>query len=500
MQRFAAMTMTIGLTGSLLLVWAVMARTGGHFVYTLDDPYIHLALAEEIARGTYGINPGEPAAPSSSILYPFLLVGMGFAGGWGPLILALIGQGVLLGALGVAVGRAVMPRAGLVGGALLALVCVLAVNGIALPLTGMEHTLHAGASALGVLGMAQTAQQGRVPRWLVPVLWLAAALRFEGFALAGLAALALIMAGHRRAGAVMLLGLMVLGGGFVAAMLALGLPPLPSSVMVKSQLSAAAVDQDARGVVVSVIVNLIGNLRTPQGALLALIGVVLAIIAARQPATRLYALPAALAVLAHLLLGRFGWFARYEVYAVALALTALALALRARPLWLGAALVPLAVSYVEPLVQTRAASIAVYQQHYQMHNFATQLFPQPVAVNDLGLVAWRNPAHVTDLWGLGSEDARQLTAAQGRTPETLQALTQGRATYAMIYDPAFVQGVPPEWCRMAVLDTALGALAWDSVSFYLIDPDARDDMAEALARFAPTLVDGAMMTLFECER
>jgi hypothetical protein len=47
------------------------------FIYGLDDPYIHLALSERITRGEYGINPGEIASPSSSVIYPFLLT-LGF--------------------------------------------------------------------------------------------------------------------------------------------------------------------------------------------------------------------------------------------------------------------------------------------------------------------------------------------------------------------------------------------------------------------------------------
>src|SRR3989442_3378698 len=52
---------------------SILRLNEGRFTYTLDDPYIHLALAERIREGHYGINPGEPSAPSSSILWPFLL-------------------------------------------------------------------------------------------------------------------------------------------------------------------------------------------------------------------------------------------------------------------------------------------------------------------------------------------------------------------------------------------------------------------------------------------
>ena len=55
------------------LIAEVFVKTG-HFVYPLDDAYIHLALAEQLAHGQYGTNPGEFSSPSSSLLWPFLLI------------------------------------------------------------------------------------------------------------------------------------------------------------------------------------------------------------------------------------------------------------------------------------------------------------------------------------------------------------------------------------------------------------------------------------------
>src|SRR6476469_58646 len=52
---------------------AIVMMNSGRFVYTLDDAYIHLAMAENIGLGHYGVNPGELSAPASSIIWPFLL-------------------------------------------------------------------------------------------------------------------------------------------------------------------------------------------------------------------------------------------------------------------------------------------------------------------------------------------------------------------------------------------------------------------------------------------
>src|ERR1700761_238001 len=52
---------------------AILTLNHGMLVYSLDDAYIHLALAGRIWSGTYGINAHEISAPASSILWPFLL-------------------------------------------------------------------------------------------------------------------------------------------------------------------------------------------------------------------------------------------------------------------------------------------------------------------------------------------------------------------------------------------------------------------------------------------
>jgi hypothetical protein len=41
--------------GFAILVGISLWLSEGHIIYTLDDPYIHLAVAENIAKGGYGV-------------------------------------------------------------------------------------------------------------------------------------------------------------------------------------------------------------------------------------------------------------------------------------------------------------------------------------------------------------------------------------------------------------------------------------------------------------
>ena len=83
--------------------------------------------------------------------------------------------------------------------------------------------------------------------------------------------------------------------------------------------------------------------------------------------------------------------------------------------------------YLLVTTQTPAAALSIHEQQHQMHRFATRYFPHPVAVNDLGWVAYDNDQRVLDLWGLGSEAARRLTRQSGRTTDTLRQLTAGKS-------------------------------------------------------------------------
>lgn len=511
----------VGLTAFWLLatLWAMLGRTDGLLVYALDDPYIHLSVAETLLNGGYGVNVGEYASPSSSIIYPFLLAGalaLGL-GEWGPLVLnalaALAAAWIIAGVFWVSTTD---PAAR--GSAFAAWLCLpvllLAPSLIALPMTGMEHTLHVLASICVIVGI-RGLDDGRPPSvLLVAGILFAPLLRFEGLALAGAALAALLIT--RRVGtfAALTLALVAVYAVYMGFMSRLGLPLLPSSVLTKSGVTEAAVDGHTLSAITGMISGVVGALNNRQGLILTVTLGLLMFAAASSGTSRKTPLlvigVASAAIGAHLAVGQYGWFGRYEVYVIAVAVTASlyawAGALRApaaRP-WLRTAAVlgllgVVSLPYGIVLLRTPAASENTYAQQYQMHRFATAFFAQPVAVNDLGYVSYRNDTHVLDLWGLGSEEARLMNADAGRNAQSVAALTEGAGSaYAMIYDIWFEEAVPADWCRIATLRTPQVAAASDEVAFYLIDRRLEDEMQAALAAFAPTLPAVATLDRFDC--
>ncbi len=507
------------LAGLAALVFVSLGHTDGKLVYALDDPYIHMAVAESIANGEYGINAGEYSSPSSSILFPFLLVltnAIGF-GETGPLALGALGAGGSAWVFGGLLWRHVHRS-----GSLWSLVSLLAIlpmlflasNLYALPLTGMEHTLHIWTSVLIVAGLFEMRRNEPVPLALVSGIVLAPLLRFEGVALAGAGILALAWLGRGKTAALIAAQLGFVLALYAAAMIAAGLPPLPSSVLVKSHVTAAFLEQGAGPAAEGMVRTIPRTLNDRMGTILLMGSGLLALVAAlgrhASSGNRItVALCVTTAIGAHAMIGRFGWFSRYEVYAVASLLAALICLAGPVSLqyWFNrllstlGALVILAVvgfDYAGTTLKTPLASRNIYDQQYQMHRFATEFFPTTVAVNDIGYVSYKNENYLLDLIGLGSEAARRQSSRDGRTPGFLFDMAKAAgATYAMIYADWFNLGVPEEWCRIALLNT-IEVTAFREVEFHLIDRTAEAEMRIALEDWQRTLPSGSSLEILAC--
>jgi hypothetical protein len=206
-------------------------------------------------------------------------------------------------------------------------------------------------------------------------------------------------------------------------------------------------------------------------------------------------------IFGHLLFGRFGWFFRYEVYAVALMLGSLMYLLKDRPFpekWaLYPPLVFMALFYSFAIPRMPKLAVSIFDQQYQMGRFATTYFPENVAVNDLGLVSYRNDHFVLDFWGLGSEDVRKLRIAiKFDHPDTIKALSDRKQiAYAMIYDDWFGQGMPKDWKKVALMKTEFAPALRDVVTFYLADTTKMDRFRSSLESFGKTLPQHSTLTI-----
>ena len=469
---------------SCVLMFALHA-THGHFVYALDDTYIHMAIAKNLsAHGVFGVTSHEFTSSSSSIVWPFLLAAIFKV--VGPVVVAPFIAQIVIGIALLWLCWGMLRKAGVTSNVYA--VCVLSGLVVALPMpamtfVAMEHLLHALATVLFAAVALDNLHGTRAG--LLPVLITAAAVtsvRYEGIFLVAVVGLLFLLEKRffdalaiAAAGAlpIVIFGLYSLSsGGFF----------LPNSLLLKRQaigigtlLRLRQVASDCPEVFVLAIAALLllafgTNVHRESRGLL-----------------KVFLLTALL----HQMLAAYGWFYRYEAYLVALGLIAVAIAgwesrgaLPLRRAWALATLVTLAMPLImrgyNSIVATPLATKDIYRQQIQMAEFFHAYYPTGhIALNDIGAITFFGDPYCTDIEGLGNTEitrARISGHSIGnlryilRENDAAQAVLQkNNVEVAAVYDDwfGFQQAAPPGWIRVgvwAVPDKTI--LGGSVVSFY----------------------------------
>ncbi len=463
---------------ALALCLAVLGLTHGHFTYTLDDPYIHLALARNIGFGHYGINLSEASAPSSSPLWPLLLAPFAHLppGGFElvPLAINLICLLLTLHRVRrLFMGLGAWPAAMLAG--LLGLV----LNWYGLPFNGLEHSLQVMLCVYIAGGLVEHARAGGLQAngamashgfWLS--LMALPLVRYEGLAVVVPALVYLAWHGQWRpatlAGGAALLGL----AAFTVFLHGHDLGFLPSSIVAKSQATGLK----------ALVINLRQNLHE-HGWLPLLVLACRLYLPGLKPALGNLLLAT---VAMHMLAGHHGSFGRYEVYVLSFVAVVLLDPILARwqQGWRFVAALPLAVSpLLYATLTTPWAALNIYSQQVQMADMVKAL-GEGVAVNDLGLVSLRGGQQVLDLFGLGSIEALRLRKANPDSGEWMDALMARKGIeHAMVYEEWFPHR-PRQWIKVGELRLAMAniTLGGAVVSVYARSPAGAQRMAEVMSR------------------
>jgi hypothetical protein len=273
--------------------------------------------------------------------------------------------------------------------------------------------------------------------------------------------------------------------------------------MVKSSIMENA------GKLHSIISNLHENFRAPIGKfmVLGIIGLLAFFLLERKNSKqRLLTVCTIFAIILHLLVGRYGYLNRYEIY-IWTFLLLIGCFLFSKPIvriidesdracalmkvaLLGSLFVAATCfDYIIDLFTIPIASNNTYEQQYQMHRFAVDYYNKPIAVNDLGVVSYKNKNYVLDLWGLGSREALKLRHSHNENSNWMNTLAQAKdVNFAMIYDEWF-KVKPVNWINVGTL--YLGkkqcGVACKEVSFYAFNPKAYREIVPELQLFQKTL-------------
>lgn len=415
----------------------------GAFAFALDDAYIHLAVSRNLAEsGTWGVNAGEFASASSSPVWTALLALVFLLAG-PSLVAPLLLNALALFAVLSAAGRLVAdetPRLQAV---------TLVILAVATPLPflaglGMEHTLHL-ALVLGLLAAVERAVRPAAPSapallGLAALAGLAVLTRYETlFLLTGLA----LAFGRRAPRAIVATwsGAGIAVAGFGLWSLRHGAAFLPNPVLKKAWSGR----------------DWLGGLREAwieaPGLWVLVAAVALALALGAGEGARRRGLVFLVAAGGQLLFGRVGWLYRYEAWLVGLGVVALLPLLaapwgrgswRAPALILALAALPLAHRADRAVRAFAPASRSTFDTNVAPARWMAHTFPGlPLAVHDLGAMAFFTRSPLVDLAGLGSDDVASLHRAGRLNPDTLAPRLSARGVEVAITGPTWMDDARP---------------------------------------------------------
>lgn len=501
-------------------VWLVsLKQNEGHFVYALDDPYIHMAMAKNFARaGVWGVTGYEFSSSTSSLFWTLLLSGCDLLTGVHeatPFILNLIFASLLLFAAYLVLKRYSIhgPKSFLLLMALLFLTPLLP-----LIFTGMEHTaqillnlafVYLAARVLSQESFALSEDWAVCPLALAPLVTL---IRYEGLFLVFITCALFVLRGR-------LLYSLLLGSLALIPLVIYGLISqrhgafwLPNSVLLKGTSPAQGYTVLLKHAILQIAI-------APHLAMLFLLALGCYFLRYRRLKARweqrqLLIVIFLLATMLHVTFAAVGWFYRYEAYLVALGLLINGTLLfevgpgglfpkrdgRRHTGFAAASLLVLFVASAvwlsyrggNALMETPRATTNIYEQQYQMAAFLRDYYAgATVAANDIGAINYFADIRCLDLWGLGStEVARARMEKRFDTAKILELGRMHRVRIALVYSGWFEEfgGVPAEWTKVGQWRT-LDCLVCgnDTVSFYAVEPTETLALKRNLRAFSTRL-------------
>lgn len=517
---FIAATAVLYATVAILLLLC-MRQNEGHFIYALDDAYIHMATAKNfVLNGVWGVTPYHFSSSVSSLLWPALLslaYRLFGVSELSPFIINLI-----LATLLIWLTCTLLRRQGLsplltftIG---IAMIFFMPVP--AMIFAGMEHILQALVTIGFVYLSAQILTHEKATRskfvWWLILGAMVTATRYEGLLLI-LVVLALFIARKQYRNS-LLLAIISVAPLVIYGVISLtnGWYFLPNSVLLKGVSPVLSLDA-----IPDLFANFIPRLLRIYYMLIALLTALTLFILQYRKQKTLWKDSSIMLVIfiattiLYFLLSGITWFYRHEAYLVALGIFALTVAAvdhwpRGLPIRLRRSL---ALNYVAialliattgllvadravpSLAKTPQATTNIYQQQYQMGLFLWGFYQgKAVAANDIGAINYLAEIRCLDLRGIGSRElAKARLNGNYTTMKIYQLSSRKRVKVAIVYDDWFKgkKKIPAQWILVRKWTIPNNVVCGDdTVSFYAVRPEARRRLVRNLRSFSAQLPSG----------
>lgn len=486
----------------LLLLAVLYFLNGSHFIYVLDDPYIHMTIAKHFSQtGAWAVNGLTFSSATSSPLWTLLISAVFFGTGaiaGVPFVLNIIfGLSALYAAYRILLSFNAEKF-------ILTVLLVFTFSSAlpAMAFTGMEHSAQIFFSLIFIylVARAVTGNTSADIFLLTLVSAVLTGLRYEDMFLVFSASL--ILALRKKYAAAFLIFIAGLAPIVIYGLISEsnGWMFLPNPILIKSRVGELNIIE-----AVKIPLRAVRKMLEPDIVFL-LPGIIYVLYKnykvkiGEWNKEQIMFFIFLLAYILHMLFAQTGWFFRYEAYLAALGIIVLWLNIYSalpqiltKRKWyvkvvLGIVLLSLCARGLT-FVMVPQASNNIYTQHYQMQRFINTLPPETIiAANDIGMLNYYTPNYIVDLWGLADTTAAKHRLNGNYSTAAIDSLTgQKNVKLVIVYKDWFAQfgGLPAGWqkigeWKMTTLNIVNGN---ETVSFYSLDSNNTANLKQRFEQF-----------------
>lgn len=492
-----------------------------HFVYSLDDAYIHMAMSKNLAlHGVWGVTPDGFTSSSSSILWTGLLGFLFYIFGLHSGIPFLLN--VTFALLTVFAVYYILKQLSMKNVYIVLVLLGLIILSPLPPLifTGLEHVLHICISILFIFFLSLRINNGNKYFFVIILLGMLLPLvRYEGIVLVIAGSILLLVFGKNRLLPFLLFvfGLLPV---FVFGLVSIskGWSFFPNSMVLKGGLPDIVSFKDAGTFLYYLAKVFFGR----SVFLIILLSAVLFItgfffyyykkekikIVKRTGFIMLILLFVNISL--YIVFAGSGWSYRYQSFLIALGIFVLAYFVFENKDWftslnntvkryvLGAGVFIFFMYFMYQAViliwNTPAAMNNIYEQQYQMAKFIGNYYEgKTIALNDIGAVNYFNNIKCVDLWGLSNIEVSKEMRNGTYSENYIRNIAQDKSVdIAILYDSWFSEGdttiLPKEWVKAGEWKILNNVIAGDDVvSFYAVKSSEGINLISSLRAYSKLL-------------
>jgi len=534
-QRYSGLIFSAIILCVLIYIFYMISisKTEGHFVYAIDDPYIHMDVAKNIVKyGVWGITKYGFTALSSSIIWPLLLAGAYKMLGVNeilPLIMNVLSALALITLIYCILRKYTSNQLIL---SVILISFILLVPVIPPIFTGLEHTFHAFLSVLFMYLSSVILCKNEIQLRNCKMLFFTApilmATRYEAMFLIAIIAFFFVLRKQWKIAVLLVVFSIIPIIIYGVISVAKGWYFFPNSVLIKGNMPKVS----SLISIISVFGRHAIATTVKQSHLYVLMLISLLYLLCqikRYPCIwridTIMMIIFILVMLLHLQFADTNWFTRYELYFISMGFTVIAvfalqdIANMNKPIWnitkiqqyiiSCLILVFLFIPFEERgrlyLINIPKASSNIYCQQIQMAKFIKQYFQGAcVAINDIGAVNWFADIKCLDLYGLANIEVANAKLKNNYSTAVIDSISLINDTkIAIVYDSWYYLygGLPRNWVKVGqwkVLNNVV--CGSDVVTFYAIDPSYADYLTKSFFEFSQKLPSGADYFLFNGQK